>query len=142
MAVVSSNKFNFAEAVSEYLSKYSAGVTDLLEESIKEVSKESVKKLKNQPTPKRTGKYAKSWTYKPETGRLKVGAVVYSKAPEYRLTHLLEKSHAIRGGGRAISGYTDPEHGKGGRVHIAPVNDWAQEEAIQRFIPKVERYSR
>lgn len=135
MAVVSSNKFNFAETVEFYLNKYSAGVTDLLEESIKEVSKESVKKLK-QTSPKRTGEYSKSWAYKQEIGRLKVGAVVYAKAPKYRLTHLLEKSHLLRNGKR-----TNPEKKKGGKVHISPVNDWAQEEAIDRFISKVERYT-
>lgn len=130
MAVISSNKFDFAETVSAYLAKYSAGATEVLEEAIKEVSKESVKKLKS-TSPKRTGKYKKSWAYKPDTGRLKVGAVVYSKAPDYRLTHLLEKGHAKRGGGRVDA-----------REHISPVNDWAQEEAIDRFIQKMENWTR
>lgn len=130
MAVVNSNKFNFAETVEFYLSKYSAGITDLLEESVKEVSKEAARKLRKSPTPKRTGDYQKSWTQKQDVGRLKVAAVVYAKAPEYRLTHLLEKGHAKRGGGRVDA-----------RVHIEPVNDWAQEEAIDRFISKVERYT-
>lgn len=130
MAVVSSNKFDFAETVQAYLAKYSAGATEVLEEAIKEVSKESVKKLKS-TSPKRKGKYGKSWAQKAETGRLKVGAVVYAKAPEYRLTHLLEKGHAKRGGGRVDA-----------RVHIEPVNDWAQEEAIDRFIQKMENWTR
>lgn len=130
MAVISSNKFDFAETVSAYLAKYSAGATEVLEEAIKEVSKESVKKLKG-TSPRRTGDYKKSWAYKADTGRLKVGAVVYAKKPEYRLTHLLEKGHAKRGGGRVDS-----------RVHIEPVNDWAQEEAIDRFIQKMENWTR
>lgn len=130
MAVVSSNKFDFAETVQAYLAKYSAGATEVLEEAIKEVSKESVKKLKS-TSPKRKGKYGKSWAQQVETGRLKVGAVVYAKKPEYRLTHLLEKGHAKRGGGRVDA-----------RVHIEPVNDWAQEEAIDRFIQKMENWTR
>lgn len=130
MAVISSNKFDFAETVQAYLAKYSAGATDVLEESIKEVSKEAVKKLKS-TSPKRKGDYKKSWAQQAETGRLKVGAVVYARKPEYRLTHLLEKGHAKRGGGRVDA-----------RVHIEPVNDWAQEEAIDRFIQKMENWTR
>ena len=136
MAVVSSNKFDFTETVQAYLAKYSAGATEVLEEAIKEVSKEAVKKLKS-TSPRRTGDYKKSWAQQPETGRLKVGAVVYARKPEYRLTHLLEKGHAKRGGGRVEDG---------DRVkaieHIKPVNDWAQEEAIDRFIQKMENWTR
>lgn len=130
MAVISSNKFDFAETVNAYLMKYSAQATDILEESIKEVSKEAAKKLRSS-SPKRTGDYKKSWATKAETGRLKVGAVVYAKSPEYRLTHLLENGHAKRGGGRVSA-----------IEHIKPVNDWAQEEAIDRFVSKMESMTR
>lgn len=53
-------------------------------------------------SPSRTGKYAASWTHEAE-GRPKshkYTETVYAAAPEYRLTHLLEKGHAKVNGGR------------------------------------------
>ena len=44
-----------------------------------------------------------SWSYKRDenlSGRHRYDMVVYSQKPEYRLTHLLEKGHAKRNGGR------------------------------------------
>lgn len=120
------NEVEFANAVSKYLNECSAGVRVALEETVKEVAKESVKKVKAN-APKRTGAYKKSWASKVENTRLKAGAVVYAKAPHYRLTHLLENGHAKRGGGRVAP-----------RVHIAPVNDWAHTEVVNRFTRKVE----
>lgn len=128
----------FAKVVGDILTQYSAGTKVVLEDTLKEVAKEASKKVKAD-APKRTGAYKKSWTSKTESTRLSVEAVVYAKAPHYRLTHLLEKSHLIRNGTRSY-GYTNPEKGYGGRVHIAPVNDWAQKEAVDRFVRKMESY--
>lgn len=59
---------------------------------------------------------AASWTYGTgETKRTKHTMVVYADKPEYALTHLLEKGHQKRGGGRTKA-----------IVHIAP----AEEEAV------------
>ena len=134
MAVVVKTGEEFAKAVGDILTNYSAGTRVALEDTLKDVAKEAEKKVRAD-APKRTGAYKKSWTSKLETTRLSVEAVIYAKAPHYRLTHLLEKSHAKRGGGR-----TDPENGIGGKVHIAPVNDWAQKEAVDRFARKMENY--
>ena len=59
---------NFADVVSKYLREYETEATEKLTETITEVAKESVKKLRSS-SPKRTGKYAKGWTYKVEKGR-------------------------------------------------------------------------
>lgn len=118
----------FAKAVNDLLFNYTAGVRAVLDESIKETSKEAVKKVKK-TSPKRTGAYKKSWKAQQNPGRLRTGATVYARAPEYRLTHLLEKGHAKRGGGRVEA-----------REHIGPVNDWAQNDAIERFKRKMENY--
>ena len=134
-AVVVKTGDEFAKVVGDILTNYSAGTKVVLEDTLKEVAKEATKKVKAE-APKRTGAYKKSWTSKTESTRLSVEAVIYAKKPHYRLTHLLEKSHAKRGGGR-----TNPENGIGGKVHIAPANDWAQREAVDRFVRKMETYA-
>lgn len=129
--IVNSNRFNFEDVIGKYLKTYEAEAIETLTGTITEVAKESVKKLKA-TSPKRTGAYAKHWTYTVEKSRLKIGAVVYGNKPTYRLAHLLEHGHARRGGGRAV----DPSPIGG---HIAPVEEWACDEVVNRFIEKMER---
>lgn len=69
-----------------------------------------------------SGKYAKGWTSKFETGRLSAQGVIYNKTPG--LPHLLEHGHAKRGGGRVP-----------GRAHIAPV----EEKLVEEFTKAVEK---
>lgn len=132
MARVNSNRYNFVEVVEKYLTEYHQECVEAMMTSIREVAKEGAKRIKDSPaTPKRTGKYAKGWTYKVETGRIKVGAVVYGKKPTYRTAHLLEHGHAVRRGGRKI-GDAEP------REHIYPVEQWMIDEAVDRIIQKME----
>lgn len=99
------------------LDEYSKEVQDALDDSIKEVSKEAVSKLKN-TSPRRPGggRYARGWGVKEE----KNGAVVYNKT-NWQLTHLLENGHVIRN-----------KKGTYGRApaypHIKPVEEWASNE--------------
>lgn len=128
MAVVHSSKMNFAEVVQDMLLKqYYPNVVETTTEVIDEVSKEAVKKLKQNSPKGAKGKYAKGWTRKVETGRLTVGATVYGKHGTYQLAHLLEHGHAKRGGGRTES-----------LVHIAPVEQWAIDEAYERIMHRLE----
>lgn len=100
------------------LRSYTDEVQEKVDQAAKEGTIEAANKLKS-TSPKKTGKYASSWTAR------KVGDkwVTHNKK-HYRLTHLLEKSHAKRGGGRTV-----PD------VHIRPV----EQEAITDFVGKVER---
>ena len=127
MAVVNSSKMNFADVVQDMLQKqYYPYVVEVTTQVINEVSKETVKKLK-QESPVGPKGYAKGWTSKVEKGRLTVGATVYGKTGTYQLAHLLEHGHAMRGGGRTNS-----------IVHIAPVEKWAVNEAYERIMHRLE----
>lgn len=124
MAVVNSNRFNFQEFVEEALTNYVFDdVVPAMEESLDEVSKKAVSKLKKASPG--TGNYHKGWTREREKGRMKVGYTIYNKVSG--LPHLLENGHALRNGGRSRP-----------IVHIAPVEEWAIEEAVDLFYKKLE----
>ena len=112
-----------ASEIAKELSTYSQEVVQKVNVSSERVGKTAVKQLK-QTSPKRYGKYAKSWTMKtePEVGQPHK-RIVHVKAPHYRLTHLLEHGHAKAGGGRVE-----------GKPHIRP----AEEMVIQEFTREVE----
>lgn len=112
--------------VDAILTEYDAKVMSVASEVITEVAKEASKKLK-QTSPKRTGEYAKGWTYQVEKGRLTKSATVYGKKQTYPLAHLLEYGHAKRNGGR-VSGVE----------HIKPVEEWAANELEERIKRRVE----
>ena len=105
------------------LADYSQEVVEKVNISSEKVGKAAVKKLK-QTSPKKTGKYTKSWTMTTEKA---IGQpdlrIIHAKAPHYRLAHLLEYGHAKVGGGRVE-----------GRPHIGP----AEEEVIREFAREVE----
>lgn len=127
--IVNSNRFNFQEAVELALQNYMFDdVIPAMEESIDEVSKEAVRRLKQASKTefKGTGKYAGGWTREKEKKRLTVGAVVYNKKTP-GLPHLLENGHVKRNGGRYY-----------GKEHILPVEKWATEEVVDRFYDKLE----
>jgi len=112
-----------AAEIAKELSKYSQEVVEKVNISSEKVGKAAVKQLR-QTSPKKTGKYAKSWTMSTEK---EIGQphkrIIHAKAPHYRLTHLLEHGHAKRGGGRVE-----------GKPHIRP----AEEMVIQEFVVEVE----
>ena len=112
-----------AAEIAKGLADYSQEVVEKVNVSSEKVGKAAVKRLK-ESSPKRYGKYAKSWAVKtePEIGQPNK-RIVYVKAPHYRLTHLLEHGHAKAGGGRVE-----------GIPHIRP----AEEMVIEQFIREVE----
>lgn len=72
----------------------------------------SVKKEISANAPKRTGKYAKSWTAKKVKENSHTLEMTVHSKDRYQLAHLLEKGHAKRGGGRVEA-----------RPHIAPAEE-------------------
>ena len=112
-----------AAEIAKGLAEYSQEVVEKVNISSEKIGKEAVKQLR-QTSPKKTGKYAKSWTMTTEKA---IGQpdlrIIHAKAPHYRLTHLLEHGHAKRGGGRVE-----------GKPHIRP----AEEMVIKEFVAEVE----
>ncbi|GGJ61997.1 HK97 gp10 family phage protein [Virgibacillus salexigens] len=108
-------------AVREYTNEVKEGI----QEAQKDVSKETAMDLKR-TSPKGDykggGAYAKGWRAK----KTKRGYVVHN-ATKYQLTHLLEKGHAKRGGGR-VPAYP----------HIGP----AEDRAIDEYEKRVEKVIR
>lgn len=98
---------------------------DLADDEMKNAVRKTAKSVKDEITsnaPKRTGKYAKSWTTKKtKENSHSLEMTVHSK-DRYQLAHLLENGHAKRGGGRVS-----------GRPHIAPAEQHG-EEMLERLI--------
>ena len=114
---------HLAEAVMKGLTEYADVSTELVKQSVQQVSKE-VKDEISSNAPKRTGAYSKSWTSKKtKENSHSLEMTVHSKN-RYQLAHLLEKGHAKRGGGRVS-----------GKPHIAP----AEEHGVTSLQEKIER---
>lgn len=99
---------NMTSEIMKGLKEYSELADTEMKKAVRKTAT-SVKKEISANAPKRTGKYAKSWTSKKtvETGH-SLEMVVHSK-DRYQIAHLLENGHAKRGGGRVE-----------GKPHIAP----------------------
>lgn len=100
-------------------------------EGLKETAAAAERALKRDgPYKERTGKYAKDWTHGARGGRASAitgldSYSVYNKK-HYQLTHLLEKGHQARDGGRVRA-----------FEHIGPVNDALGDLAVKKISQKV-----
>ena len=112
-----------ADTVMKGLKEYAQLVADDLKEDVKKAGK-TVKQQIESTAPRKTGKYAKSWTVKKtrETSD-SIQVVVHSKN-RYQLAHLLEHGHAKRGGGRTRA-----------FPHIAP----AEQAGTEQLMKDIER---
>ena len=112
-----------ANVINEGLKEYA----DLATEEVKGAVRKSAKAVKDQingSAPVRTGRYAKSWKVKTTAESANgLEQTVYSPT-RYMLSHLLEKGHAKRGGGRVRA-----------IPHIAP----AEEMGIEMFEGLIEK---
>ncbi len=112
-----------ADAVMNGLKEYAQLAAEDLKEDVKKAGK-TVKQQIESTAPKKTGKYAKSWTVKKtrETSD-SIQIVVHSKN-RYQLAHLLEHGHAKRNGGRTRA-----------FPHIAP----AEQAGTEQLLKDIER---
>lgn len=112
-----------AEAVMEGLLEYAELATDVMKDCVKKAGN-TVKKETQAGAPVRTGKYKRSWAVKRQRETSSTLEVVVHSRNRYQLTHLLEKGHAKRGGGRVKA-----------VPHIAP----AEEEGVRELEEGIKR---
>ena len=109
--------------VKKSLEEYCDFTAEEVKKIVQEVS-EAVKDEIKENAPVDTGAYRKSWRVKKASETATSLSMVVHSDNRYRLTHLLEKGHAKRGGGRVPA-----------QVHIAP----AETHAEKMLLDKVER---
>lgn len=117
----------FAVEVKEILDEYSAELRRATNNSMDTVAKAAAKKLRqvSREKFKGDGSYARGWGFKRIRGGSAPGvnsAVVYNYS-SYHLTHLLENGHRIVNGKGEYGRYN-------GVKHIAPVEEWANNELV------------
>lgn len=74
-----------------------------VDEALKQTSiatADDTKELLRATSPKKTGRYARGWTVTARVSQFGRKIWVVHNADHYRLTHLLERGHALRNGGR------------------------------------------
>lgn len=100
-----------AAEIEKILTEYGDEVQENVDEATQRVAKAGAKAVRANAnsTFDGTGKYAKGWKSKFETGRLSSQGIIYN-GDLPGLPHLLEHGHANRNGGRTP-----------GRPHIGPV---------------------
>lgn len=120
---------NLDQAFMQILNEYKNACDENADEAVQYTAKEAVEELRN-AHPAGSGEYSdwskgynKGWTVT-QTKRDKrehKSATVHNK-DHYQLTHLLERGHALVGGGRTRD-----------FPHIAPVAERAEEKLIKRM---------
>lgn len=119
--------------INEILKEYTQDIEDKLYDDAIKLSQKGVNELKNDSPPftagrKSTGNYRKGWRVKKSTKGGFVNCTIHNK--EYRLTHLLEKPHAIKNKYGYWGTWTPP------RKHIEPV----EREITKEYYDGMTRY--
>lgn len=120
--------------IAEMLDEYGAEIAQDIKDAIKETADEARDEIEKNTLSEfnGTGDYAKSWDVmeNPSTAhsRLRVGFLVFSQAPFYRLAHLLENSHLMRNGQRWTNN----------KPIIANAENKAEQSIVQKIKNKVE----
>ena len=115
-----------ASEIANGLSEYTQDIIQGINEKSEMVSNAAVKKLK-QNSPKKTGKYARSWKLQTEKYHGEPDRHIVYNGKHYWLTHLLEFGHVKASGGRVEA-----------KPHIGPI----EEETAEEFVREVEEVIR
>lgn len=118
---------DLGDIISETIHEYSDSVKEAIDDSVSETAKE-VRDMVKEKAPVRTGRYKKSIAIRREEevfGNKR--RRVYARSPHYRLTHLLEKGHALRNGGRTRA-----------FKHWEPAEEYATKTHTERVIKAIE----
>ena len=118
-----------ADAIMKELEEFQGVTDEAVDKGVTETAKDAVKELRN-AHPSGSGKYG-SWDKKYNKGwavmqtktdkRYHKKATIHN-ATDYQLTHLLEKGHALRNGGRTRA-----------FPHIAPVAEKCEDELVKNI---------
>lgn len=117
------NVEQMAIEIQKQLREYTDEVKEDVWQTAMNVSEKAVVKLKEK-SPKLTADYSKGWT----RSTTRFGVVVHQKGKESNLTHLLEKGHQLKRGGREI-----------GKVAAYPHIAEIEKECIDEYVAEVER---
>ena len=116
---------NLASEIMKALEEFSDFTEEAVDKGVSETADEAVKELRNAHPPG-SGKYGswdkkynKGWTVK-KTKRDKTATI--HNATDYQLTHLLEKGHALKNGGRTQA-----------FPHIAPVAEKCEDALVKNI---------
>lgn len=118
------------DQLAEILDQYSEEIKKDAKEAIEKTAKETVQRLKSTSPRRMRGRkhYANGWKAKADG----TGYVVYN-ATKPRLTHLLEKGHAIANQHGSLPGRVPAQ------PHIAPAEDWAADEVVRKIEERLNR---
>lgn len=108
--------------IGDILKEYSKDIQNAISEEAIRIGKDGANELKH-TSPKRSGKYARSWTTDVEKTFEGITVTIHNKKA-YQLTHLLEHSHLLRNGLKSKP-----------ITHIYPV----EQKSIKEFETKVEQ---
>lgn len=109
--IVMTSVDDMADEIMKGLTEYSELADTAMKKAVRKTAA-SVKKEISENAPKRTGRYAKSWTAKKtKENSHSLEMTVHSKN-RYQIAHLLEHGHAKRNGGRVE-----------GKPHLAPAEE-------------------
>lgn len=109
------------------LQEYADEVKEKVNTVTEDVAKVYTKELKK-TSPKAKGDYKKGWAKKTQSKGNGIKKIIIYNKTEYQLTHLLEKGHAKRGGGRVRA-----------IPHIAPIEEQAADAFESQVMEELSR---